>query len=79
MKGDEIVPPCDQHSNETVTIRNMLSYINTCKNLWLNFLENLRVVTLILLELTRFASPNQSIYFNIIIIKKGQQGKAGRQ
>ena len=46
---------------------NMLPNINTCENGWLNFLENLRLcIALILLELTRSASPNQSLYFNFV-------------
>ena len=44
--------------------RNMLPIINTCKNGWSNFSGNRRVVSLKLLELTQFAWPNQSIYFN---------------
>ena len=47
--------------------RNMLPNINTCENGWSNFSANLRVVSLVslkLLELTQFAWPNQSIYFN---------------
>ena len=64
VKGDEIVRPCDRHSNETWLSGNILRNINTCKNGWTNFSENLIIVTLKLLELTRFASPNQSIYFN---------------
>ena len=44
--------------------RNMLPNINTCENGGLNFSVNLRVVSLKLLELTQFAWPNLSIYFN---------------
>ena len=46
--------------------RNMLLNINTCKNGWSNFSANLRVVSLKLLELTQFAWPNISIYFNFL-------------
>ena len=44
--------------------RNMLPNINTCENGWSNFSANLRVLSLNLLELTQFAWPNLSIYFN---------------
>ena len=44
--------------------RNMLKNINTCENAWSNFSANLRVVSLKLLELTQYAWPNLSIYFN---------------
>ena len=45
---------------------NMLPNIKTCENRWPNFLENLRVVAIKLLELTQFASRNQSIYFYFV-------------
>ena len=35
-----------------------------CENGWLNFPESLRVMALILFELTQFLSPNQSIIYN---------------
>ena len=44
----------------------MFPNINTCENGWSNFFENLIIVALKLLELTRFGSQNQSIYFNIV-------------
>ena len=46
--------------------RNMLPNINTCKNGWSNFSANLRVGSVKLLELTQFALPNLSIYFNFL-------------
>ena len=46
--------------------RNMLPNINTCENGWSNFSANLRVVSLKLIELTQFAWPNLSIYFNFV-------------
>ena len=53
--------------------RNMLPNINTCENEWSNFWmgengcsANLTVVSLKLLELTQFAWPNLSIYFNFV-------------
>ena len=46
--------------------RNMLPNINTCENIYSNFSANLRVVSLKLLELTQFAWPNLSIYFNFL-------------
>ena len=45
---------------------NMLPNIKTCENEWSNFSKYLRNVALKLLELTRFASPDQSIYFNLV-------------
>ena len=45
---------------------NMLANINTCENGWSNISENLRIVVLILQELTRFSSPNQSIYITFV-------------
>ena len=39
-------------------VRKMLPNINTWENLWSNFSSNVRVLTLKLLELTQFASPN---------------------
>ena len=42
----------------------MLPNINTCENGSSNLSANLRVVSLNLLELTQFALPNLSIYFN---------------
>ena len=39
----------------------MFPNIKTCRNRWSNFSANLRIVSLKLLELTRFLSPNQSI------------------
>ena len=38
--------------------RSMLPNIKTCENGWSKFSENLRIVALKLLELTRFLSPN---------------------
>ena len=46
--------------------RNMLPNSKTCKKEWSNFSENLTVVATKLLELTQFASLNQSIYFNFL-------------
>ena len=46
--------------------RNMLPNINTCENGWSNFSANLRAVSLKLLELTHFAWPNLSIYYNFL-------------
>ena len=42
---------------------NMSLNINTCKNEYTIFSENLRVVAIKLLMLTKFESTNQSIYF----------------
>ena len=41
-------------------------YKNTCENWCWYISENLRIVALKLLELTEFASPNLSIYFNFL-------------
>ena len=65
VKGEEIVRPCDRHSNETVTRKHVTKYKHMQK--WMsNFSEILRIVALKLLGLTRFASPNQSIYFTLV-------------
>ena len=50
--------------------RNMLPNINTCENGWSKFSANLRVVSLKLLELTQFAWPNLSIYFNLCAVPR---------
>ena len=54
---------CYRHRNETVTLE---TCYQTCENGWSNFSENLRVTALKLLELTRFLSPNLSIYYNLV-------------
>ena len=46
--------------------RNMLPNINTCENGWSDFSANLRVVSIKLFDLTRFAWPNLSICFNFL-------------
>ena len=56
-KGNEIVIDCDWHSNETVTLRKHVTENKNMRNQWSNFLGNLRVVAIKLLELTQFASP----------------------
>ena len=48
--------------------RNMFTNIKTCENGWSNFSENLRIVALKLLVLTRSLSPNQYIYIFLILI-----------
>ena len=65
-EGRRIVRPCDLHSNEAVLSGNTLQNINKCENGWSNFSENLRIIPLKLLELTRFASPNLSICLNFL-------------
>ena len=44
----------------------MLPNLKICENGWSNFSENLRIVALKLLELTRFLLPNISIYFYFV-------------
>ena len=52
--------------------RNMLSNIQICKNGWLNFSENLRILVLNLLEFTQFLSPNLSkTKFTLILFLYG--------
>ena len=46
--------------------RNMLPDVNTWENGWSNSSANLRVVSWKLLEITQFAWPNLSIYFNFL-------------
>ena len=45
---------------------NVLPNIKMCENGLSSFSENLRVVELKLLEITQFALPNLSIYFNFV-------------
>ena len=65
-EGDEIIRACDRHWDETVTLTKHATKYYTCENGWSNFSANFRVVSLKLLELTQFAWPNQSIYFNFL-------------
>ena len=65
-EGDEIIRACDRHWDETVTLTKHAIKYYTCGNGWSNFSANFRVVSLKLLELTQFAWPNQSIYFNFL-------------
>ena len=46
--------------------RNMVPNINTCENGYSNFSANLKVMSLKLLQLTQFAWPYLSIYFNFL-------------
>ena len=46
VKGDEIVQPCDRHSNKTMTLRKHVTKYKHMRNRWSNFSENLRIVTL---------------------------------
>ena len=39
MKGDEIVRPCDRHSNETVTLRKHVMKYKNMRKLMLEFLR----------------------------------------
>ena len=65
-EGDEIVPPCDRHSNETVTLRKHVAKYKHMRK-WAKFLKQMRIVALKLLKLTRSASPKQSIYFKFVL------------
>ena len=56
--------PAQQLSRDT--LETCYQNIKTWANGWSNFSENLRIVALKLHELTRFASPNQSISFNFV-------------
>ena len=62
VKGDEIARPCDRHSNETMNLRKHATKYKNMRKWMANFEENLRIVALNLYELTRFLSPNLSIY-----------------
>ena len=68
MKGDEIVRRFDRHRNETATVRKHVTKYKHMRKLMLVFLGNffLRIVALKFFELTQFASPNLSIYFNFV-------------
>ena len=65
MNGDEIVQACDWHSDKTMTLSKLVT-INSWGNGFSNFSANLRVVTIKLLQLTQFTSPNLSIYLNFL-------------
>ena len=65
-EGDEIVRACDRHRNETVTLTKHVTKYKYMQIGWSNFSANLRVVSLKLLELTKFAWQNLSIYFNFL-------------
>ena len=62
MKGDEIVRPCDRHSNETVTLKKHVTKYKNMRKRMVEFLRKFKNEALKLLELTRFLSLNQSIY-----------------
>ena len=63
MKRDEIVRSCDWHSKQTATLRKCVTKYKHCTNEWSKIIEALK-----LLDLTRFASPNQLIYFNFCTV-----------
>ena len=48
---------------------NMLPNIKIHENGWLHFSGNLRGMAIIFLELTPFALPNISIYFNFEVLR----------
>ena len=54
-KGDEIVRACDRHRNETVTLTKHVTKYKYMRKWMVEFLSNLRVVSLKLFELTQFA------------------------
>ena len=56
VKEDEIVRSCDRHSIETVTLTKHISKYKNCENGWSNFSENLRIMQLKVVEITRFLS-----------------------
>ena len=68
MKGDEIVRACDRLSNKVATLREHVTIYKKHEKWIFEFLANLRVVTIKLLDLTEFASPDLSIYFNFVLV-----------
>ena len=69
MKEDEIVRPFDRHSNETATVRKHVTKYKHMRKLMLVFLGKFENRGIKLLELTQFASPNQS--FTLILCGVG--------
>ena len=69
-KGRRNCTTFDRHSkfsNGTATVRKHVNQIfAACENLCWYFSENLPIVALKLIELTQFALPNLSIYFNFV-------------
>ena len=63
VKGEEIVRPCDQHINGTVTVRKHVTKYKNMQKWMMNFSQNLRIAALKLFE---FLSPNLSIYSKLI-------------
>ena len=60
MKGDEIVQPCDRHSNETVTLR---IHVNKYFSEFLRIFEN-RGIKIVRVNSIRIT--HKSIYFNFV-------------
>ena len=49
VKGDEIVLPCDRHSNETVTLKKHVSKYKNMRIFFSNLKKKLRIVAFKLL------------------------------
>ena len=61
MRGDEIVRPCDRDSNKTATLRKHVTKYKHMRKRMVKFLRKFENCGIKIAELTRFASPNQSI------------------
>ena len=59
VKGDEIVRPFDWTASKPWLSGNLLQNLKTCEN-WGEFSENLRIVQLKLVGITRFLSPKST-------------------
>ena len=60
--GDEIVRPCDRHSNETVILEKHVTKNKNMRKWMAELLRKFENRSIKLLELTRFLSPNLSFY-----------------
>ena len=66
IERDEIVQVCDRHWDETVTLTKHVTKYKYMRKWMVEFFSKSRVLSLKLLELTQFAWPNLSIYFNFL-------------
>ena len=62
---------CNRNNNETMTFRKHVFKYKNMRKWMIDFSENLRIVALKWLELSRFISPKQSINSYLLIISYG--------
>ena len=66
MKGDEIVRPCDRHSNDTVTLRKYVTKYKHMRKWMVEFFRKFENLGIKLLELTQLISANMPNYFHLL-------------